>query len=452
MFGWGGDNRAHSNGALLSAEYIAGVEQVSRCPLSPLPASDTPGDQDYVYLGYLVKGDESVEAFAEAYRERVLLGGEGLFEEDLSFSKQPVYRLRQGIERIFFPNGSSPESDAWSQAQLPVLIEWPDRHETTSDRQGGNVLFMDGHVEFMVYPGKWPMTEETMGILAELAGRDPVELTHTGGMSVEELRKVASASNAVEATPPAPTGRRGGGMRLGRSVAATPAAAPTFDMGNLGPDAPCGTRLKYLGLALKVFANESPGGVWPPMSRDLANMMFLWGGESDTVDGQNVLSTGFSPTIPTTVVCRDSGRAISAPDDTDFVYLGYVMRDEGDLRRFAEAYEAWAAAGADKNAWFTDDKPASPDKGIIRIREGVERFLITDINNPAASAMAQSNIPVVIEWPDHHVDSGTMGGNVLFMDGHVEFMAYPGDFPMTEEAMEILCKLAGRDAIVVEGR
>lgn len=45
-----------------------------------------------------------------------------------------------------------------------------------------------------------------------------------------------------------------------------------------------------------------------------------------------------------------------------------------------------------------------------------------------------------------------MGGNVLFMDGHVEFMAYPGTFPMTEEAMAILCRLAGREAIVVEGR
>jgi len=33
---------------------------------------------------------------------------------------------------------------------------------------GGNVLFMDGHVEFMRYPGKWPMTEETVEILESL--------------------------------------------------------------------------------------------------------------------------------------------------------------------------------------------------------------------------------------------------------------------------------------------
>ncbi len=457
MFGWGGDSRANSNGALLSAEYIAGVEEVSRCPLSTLPPSDAPGDQDYVYLGYLVKGDQSVRAFANAYRERVRLGGENLFEADLNFGDAPVYRLREGIERVFIPNGSNTESDAWTQAKLPVLIEWPDRHETSSDRQGGNVLFMDGHVEFMVYPGKWPMTEETIGILAELAGREPVELTHTGGMSVEELRNIASASKVPERSLQAQTGRREivlqrGNAPGGRAVDRA-ATAPVFHMDSLDTNAPCETRLKYLGLALKVFAKENPKEVWPPLSREAGNMMFLWGGESDMVDGQEVLSTGFSPTIPTTVVCQVSGRGVDAPpDDTDFLYLGYLMRDEGDLRRFAEAYAGWAAAGADKYNWFADDKPSSPDEGIVRIREGVERYFITDINNPAAGALAQSQIPVLIEWPDRHVASGTMGGNVLFMDGHVEFMAYPGKFPMTEEAMDILCKLAGREAIVMGGR
>lgn len=79
-----------------------------------------------------------------------------------------------------------------------------------------------------------------------------------------------------------------------------------------------------------------------------------------------------------------------------------------------------------------------PDSGIVAspivLREGVERFLITDINNPAGSAQAQSTLPVM--WDYIEFDAGFPDGafihipggcNVLFMDGHVEFSKYPSD-------------------------
>ncbi len=65
---------------------------------------------------------------------------------------------------------------------------------------------------------------------------------------------------------------------------------------------------------------------------------------------------------------------------------------------------------------------------IYRLREGIERFLVTDINNPAASAQAQSNIFVMFDIVSmnasdfNHVPGGA---NVLYMDGHVEFTRYP---------------------------
>ena len=72
---------------------------------------------------------------------------------------------------------------------------------------------------------------------------------------------------------------------------------------------------------------------------------------------------------------------------------------------------------------------------IYRIREGIERFLITDINNPAASAQAQSQIVVMFDAVAtngenfNHIPGGC---NVLFMDGHVEFQRYEqnGEFPV----------------------
>ncbi len=66
---------------------------------------------------------------------------------------------------------------------------------------------------------------------------------------------------------------------------------------------------------------------------------------------------------------------------------------------------------------------------IYRLREGIERFLITDINNPAASNMAQSSLWMMMDAIStgskdttfNHVPGGC---NVLYMDGHVEFVKY----------------------------
>tara|TARA_R110001592_G_scaffold162954_1_gene396556 strand:+ start:431 stop:1423 length:993 start_codon:yes stop_codon:yes gene_type:complete len=71
---------------------------------------------------------------------------------------------------------------------------------------------------------------------------------------------------------------------------------------------------------------------------------------------------------------------------------------------------------------------------ISRTREGIERFFITDINNAAASAEAQSVIPVMGDLVStdvadyNHVPGGS---NWLFMDGHVEFQKFATDFPTT---------------------
>jgi prepilin-type processing-associated H-X9-DG protein len=66
-------------------------------------------------------------------------------------------------------------------------------------------------------------------------------------------------------------------------------------------------------------------------------------------------------------------------------------------------------------------------KTVLRLKEGVERFLITDINNPGGSAKAQSAIPLVWDrlgtTPSKffHIPGGA---NVLYLDGHVKFSKY----------------------------
>jgi prepilin-type N-terminal cleavage/methylation domain-containing protein/prepilin-type processing-associated H-X9-DG protein len=75
---------------------------------------------------------------------------------------------------------------------------------------------------------------------------------------------------------------------------------------------------------------------------------------------------------------------------------------------------------------------------IYRLREGVERFMITDINNAGASAVAQSSLPVMWDVVSatttdkaqfNHIPGGA---NVLYMDGHVQFNKYPNEFPASK--------------------
>ena len=71
--------------------------------------------------------------------------------------------------------------------------------------------------------------------------------------------------------------------------------------------------------------------------------------------------------------------------------------------------------------------------------------MITDINNPAGSAMAQSTIPVFCDPVGSFEKSGSVaqvqrfnhvpgGSNVLYMDGHVEFIKYEAKFPVNRYA------------------
>jgi prepilin-type N-terminal cleavage/methylation domain-containing protein/prepilin-type processing-associated H-X9-DG protein len=72
---------------------------------------------------------------------------------------------------------------------------------------------------------------------------------------------------------------------------------------------------------------------------------------------------------------------------------------------------------------------------IYRFREGIERFLITDINNPARSARAESQVWVMFDTIStkvayfNHIPGGV---NVLYMDGHVDYLRYPGDAPASK--------------------
>ncbi len=88
---------------------------------------------------------------------------------------------------------------------------------------------------------------------------------------------------------------------------------------------------------------------------------------------------------------------------------------------------------------------------VFRLREGIERFLITDINNPGASAKAQSDIFVI--WDNvstvaedyNHIPGGS---NILWLDGHVSFVRYPG--PIDTPINDAVARFAGQLSIALD--
>lgn len=109
----------------------------------------------------------------------------------------------------------------------------------------------------------------------------------------------------------------------------------------------------------------------------------------------------------------------------------------------------------------TDDDGSPLPNSYSRIREGIERFFITDINNPGAGAQSESTIVVKFDaWSENqsywtltgieqagqvdrfnHVPGGS---NVLFMDGHVEFRRYPNEMPVAHPPQPAFGNLMGR--------
>jgi prepilin-type N-terminal cleavage/methylation domain-containing protein/prepilin-type processing-associated H-X9-DG protein len=255
--------------------------------------------------------------------------------------------------------------------------------------------------------------------------------------------------------------------------------------------ASCANNLKQWGLAFKMYAGEWEGK-FPPMGTPLdAENGCIPQGAGPYSDGYLMVSgPAISPEYisdEAIAICpSDDDRAASLArgdlrhgewgsfrEDCDpttgaqcddcgpyrypgisYIYTGYLFTNENfTFENVMGVFFCLYGEGHDKDKSRNDvyNKPMKDiydnDVTIYRLREGINRFLITDINNPAATAVADSG--VVVMWdlttPSTNSFNHVPGGaNVLYMDGHVEFMNYPSkEFPLSEHAMEEYAKVPG---------
>ncbi len=267
--------------------------------------------------------------------------------------------------------------------------------------------------------------------------------------------------------------------------------------------ASCANNLKQMGIVFKMYANESGGGKYPPVSPIGA---WLWmdtvvlypeyltdvkilvcpsdsvpdaqgveeliqivsDGDPDNTQGlgsfvddpikkkqalQTALANGYSYVFMTFLcdsihslagynrgwalyrsdVCKTSGRKYCPKDDD--INLGTLS---------GQPHATYNTNWPDEDPVFW--RGSGGGDTLYRLREGVERFLITDINNPAGSSRAQSSVPLALDGVGsvlkHDGTSGNTnrlagrynhvpgGCNVLWLDGHVEFIKFPSKYPV----------------------
>jgi prepilin-type N-terminal cleavage/methylation domain-containing protein/prepilin-type processing-associated H-X9-DG protein len=138
------------------------------------------------------------------------------------------------------------------------------------------------------------------------------------------------------------------------------------------------------------------------------------------------------------------------PTNYSYEYFGYALNQRIAIEQGGiwDVRDIWGQIG---DMWGpipasnVDQDIQGDEVTVYRLKEGIERFFITDINNPAGSSVAQSELCVM--WDQCQFRVLTPGGNasafnhipggsnILYMDGHVEFQRYPGDFPLDPEYM-----------------
>lgn len=125
-------------------------------------------------------------------------------------------------------------------------------------------------------------------------------------------------------------------------------------------------------------------------------------------------------------------------------YMSDQVHDEDLEANIENLFTALDTTVAEATKVAEEDLKVLPGTGnggrdvIYRLRQGIERFFITDINNPAASALAASKLAIM--WDELSLDGLTHfnhvpgGCNVLYADGHVEYGRFAGnhgrDFPV----------------------
>jgi prepilin-type processing-associated H-X9-DG protein len=197
--------------------------------------------------------------------------------------------------------------------------------------------------------------------------------------------------------------------------------------------------MKQWGLVFKMYSNEDEGERFPPRAEG------LW------VPDLRVLLPEYvtDPDILTSPRLNDDAPleevtqlATQKPPDwgalqkimaENFIYTGYALVDAEAIRAFD------AALQKRDNPDFREDIEEG-ETTFYRLRDGIEGFFMSQINDAKESIEAQSRLPILVENSFvRDIGRNPPGANVLYLDGHVDYVTVeqePEYFAALEELLD----------------
>ncbi|GMW03383.1 MAG: hypothetical protein AMXMBFR84_45170 [Candidatus Hydrogenedentota bacterium] len=183
--------------------------------------------------------------------------------------------------------------------------------------------------------------------------------------------------------------------------------------------ASCQNNLKQIGIVYKMWANEHQD-MLPPLSPELGRFQFVLEDiYPEFLTESAVMICPSDPTAPTTT-------GPELVDDHSYIYLGFAITNETEAQAFLDAYKNRVEGSP-----FTGDLPVAPGQGtgggdvLLRLSDRLTNDL------PVSAA----EIPIVFEREFHHVPNGM---NILFLDGHVEYVREGQHFLANREFLAAL--------------
>ncbi len=267
----------------------------------------------------------------------------------------------------------------------------------------------------------------------------------------------------------------------------------------------CANNLKQFGLVFKMYAGEARGGQLPPVSpfgsvRSDALSSPLWSAPHGSTIYPEYMTDLGTAACPSDSQADPGWLSVQArvPEEGNFETWKQAALDAGDLVSYdyyvtaemgrsylfkgyvatneREYYGIWGSTtvnpilgqvpilGIDPvhvkdysvdlpldsgtwPVWVPEIGEAIGTGGsdtVRKLRDGIERFLITDINNPGGSAKAQSSVPTMwdtfgsSQFGDNDQSNVVFnhipgGSNVLYLDGHVEFVRFGDKYPVSKD-------------------
>jgi prepilin-type processing-associated H-X9-DG protein len=222
----------------------------------------------------------------------------------------------------------------------------------------------------------------------------------------------------------------------------------------------CADNLKQLVEALYLYAQENKDR-FPPIDDTKNNFIFdanLLYPEylTDhliavcTADRRRNPKTNFRLTLDHPVDGTPKGQV--HPDcfnDDSYVYLGWLVDSNKEVESFFKAYDKLSPNDYDTDIIVPEGWGNAEGGTIHRLYGGVDRWLVTDINTMSVRGGLSE---VALVWDRPFSDTTKLnhrpaGGNVLYMDGHVDYWSYGMDFPPLTETMARLLDKRPREPI-----